>query len=365
MKRRAAIFFLWLLAGLPARAHDPGLSTAQGRVLEDTITMIVGFSPADAQLLLPAEVRPKRGWSPAEFAAALKPLNGLAGTLWEVRVGDAIIAPREATAEWVTGDNLSFHLVYPRPAGGGRIFFRARQFERLPLGHREFVTFEDQLGGLLARKLLSGKSDSIEFDPPRAVANAAPQATQAPPTFGEFLKLGVVHIWTGYDHLLFLFALLLVCRSFRSIVTIVSCFTLAHSITLAVATLGWIDLPGRFVEPAIAASIVFVGVENLFRRGAEPRGRWAVTFGFGLIHGLGFASVLRDLGVGRGGQGLAVPLVSFNLGVEVGQVVIAAIVLPTVWRLRKNDAFALRGVPILSGLVAALGAWWWLERVWL
>src|SRR5262245_29413295 len=181
-------------------------------------------------------------------------------------------------------------------------------------------------------------------------------------TFWAFIKLGVEHIWTGYDHLLFLFALLVVCRSFRSIVAIVSCFTVAHSLTLALATLNIVNLPSRLVEAAIAASIVFVGVENLWRRGEEPRGRWALTFAFGLIHGFGFASVLRDLGVGAGPQGIVMPLFTFNLGVELGQVAIAALVLPIVWQLRKTEGFVRFGVPALSGLVALAGTYWLLER---
>ena len=161
---------------------------------------------------------------------------------------------------------------------------------------------------------------------------------------------------------MFLFALLVVCRSFRSIVAIITCFTLAHSITLALATLEVVNLPSRFVEAAIAASIVFVGLENVVRRGEEPKGRWALTFAFGLIHGFGFASVLKDLGVGQGGQGLAMPLFTFNAGVEIGQVVVAACVLPIVWKLRKNEKFLRRGVPALSAAVAAAGLYWFLER---
>ena len=96
--------------------------------------------------------------------------------------------------------------------------------------------------------------------------------------------------------------------------------------------------------------------------GEEPRGRWALTFGFGLIHGFGFASVLRDLGVGGAGGGIALPLFTFNLGVELGQIVIAAAVLPVVWRLRKNEKFVARGVPALSAAVALAGLYWLLER---
>lgn len=177
-----------------------------------------------------------------------------------------------------------------------------------------------------------------------------------------FVRLGVEHIWTGYDHLLFLLALLAVCASFRASVRVISCFTLGHSLTLALATLDWVNLPARLAEPLIAASIVYVGVENLLRRGAEPRGRGALTFGFGLIHGFGFASVLRELGVGVNGSALTLPLFSFNLGVELGQIAIAAVVLPLLWQLRKWEWFLRRGVPAISALVALAGLYWLVAR---
>jgi HupE / UreJ protein len=107
---------------------------------------------------------------------------------------------------------------------------------------------------------------------------------------------------------------------------------------------------------------VFVGAENLVRRGAEPPGRWALTFVFGLIHGFGFAGILRDLGLGSAKGGILMPLFSFNLGVELGQVAIAGVVLPVLWRLRKKEAFLVRGVPALSLLVALMGLYWLLAR---
>jgi hypothetical protein len=100
---------------------------------------------------------------------------------------------------------------------------------------------------------------------------------------------------------------------------VITCFTLAHSVTLGLAALDFVTLSPRLVEPLIAASIVFVGVENLLRRD-DPRGRWALTLAFGLIHGFGFAGVLKDAGLGSSGAALLVPLFSFNLGVELGQV---------------------------------------------
>jgi hydrogenase/urease accessory protein HupE len=228
------------------------------------------------------------------------------------------------------------------------------------------VIISDERGSVLTKKLLKAEDVTIEVplapSAPGGTGTGAVAPAAEQPTFWEFVKLGVEHIWTGYDHLLFLFALLVVCRTFGSIVAIISCFTVAHSLTLALATLNVVNLPSRFVEAAIAASIVFVGAENLWRRGEEPRGRWALTLAFGLIHGFGFASVLRDLGVGSGAGGIVMPLFTFNLGVELGQIAIAAVVLPIVWQLRKREGFVRVGVPVFSAMVALAGLYWMLQR---
>ncbi|MEO5959735.1 MAG: HupE/UreJ family protein [Opitutaceae bacterium] len=364
---RRILILTVFVAGSIARvyAHDPGISTAQGKLENGALELSVGFAPADAQELLPAAARTSAKWTEREFEAAKAQLEVLAPDLWEVRLGGELVTVREARVQLATGDSLNFHVIYPCPTGS-RLTLRARKLGELPPGHRQFLIVSDERGSTVAKKLLSAKDDTVEIaavEPGQAGGAAArPAASKERTTFWEFVWLGMEHIWKGYDHLLFLFALLLVCRSFRSIVAIISCFTLAHSLTLALATLEVVKLPSRFVEPAIAASIVFVGVENLMRRGAEPRGRWALTFAFGLIHGFGFASVLRELGVGGSGQGLAMPLFTFNLGVEVGQVAVASVVLPLIWQMRKNEKFVRVGVPVLSALVAAAGAWWFLER---
>lgn len=371
MRMGSGILVLGLVAGISLLcAHDPGISTAQAERRADALSLTTGFAPADVQHLLPPAARGEGAWTQAEFDAAHDRLLALAAGLWEVRSGDMSLTPRAPRVQLLPGDNVSFDLVYPLARGGEKLTLRAVRLGELPSGHRQFVIVADERGSTLAKKLLSARDDSVEVPPAAAGSVPAPawnKVESAPPesdapTFWGFLRLGVEHIWTGYDHLLFLFALLVVCRSIRSIVAIVSCFTLAHSITLALATLNDVNLPPRLVEPAIAASIIFVGVENLLRRGAEPRGRWALTFVFGLIHGFGFASVLRDLGVGQGGGGIALPLLSFNLGVELGQIVVALVVLPLVWRWRKNEKFVTRGVPALSALVAAAGLYWLLER---
>jgi hydrogenase/urease accessory protein HupE len=176
----------------------------------------------------------------------------------------------------------------------------------------------------------------------------------------RFVVMGIEHILTGYDHLAFLLALLLAGGSLRSNAKIITSFTAAHSLTLALATFGFVNIPPTIVEPVIAASVVFVGVENLIRR--RLAARWLVTFGFGLVHGLGFASTLRDLGIGALGARAAMPLLSFNLGVELAQIAIAALVLPLVWRLEQRPAFTLKHVPALSLLITFAGVYWFLSR---
>jgi len=141
---------------------------------------------------------------------------------------------------------------------------------------------------------------------------------------------------------------------------IITSFTIAHSITLAVATLGWVSISPRIVEPLIAVSIAYVGLENIFRR--DLNRRWLLTFGFGLIHGFGFASVLREMGIGSAVGGVTLPLLSFNLGVEIGQIAIASLVLPVIWNLRRRVFFVARFAPACSIMIALAGAYWLVVR---
>ena len=117
----------------------------------------------------------------------------------------------------------------------------------------------------------------------------------------------------------------------------------------------------RVVEPLIAASIAYVGLENIFHRTLEYR--WLLTFAFGLVHGFGFASALRDLGIGAGGRPIAIPLLSFNLGVELGQISIACLALPILQKLRNSSFFMPRYVPVCSLLVSLVGVFWFFQRV--
>jgi hydrogenase/urease accessory protein HupE len=192
----------------------------------------------------------------------------------------------------------------------------------------------------------------------------------------DFIGSGVEHIFTGYDHLAFLIGLLLVAAIRRRegggweprglkpgivyVVRIVTAFTVAHSITLIAAALGWISLPTRFVESAIAASIVYVALENVVR--GDPKGRWVLTFLFGLVHGLGFASLLANILPPRQ---VVVPLLAFNLGIEIGQLSIVALLYPVLHLTSKRAPDRYRRVVILGGsvVIGLLGLLWLVERV--
>ncbi len=199
--------------------------------------------------------------------------------------------------------------------------------------------------------------------PPEPTKSEQTRPAERPNGFGSFFILGVEHILTGYDHLLFLFGLLLVRTRFRSLLAIITAFTIAHSITLAIAALGvWTPSP-RWVEPAIALSIAYVGVDNLIleRKKKSAEKRWRITFPFGLIHGFGFASVLRQVGLPRS----AIPsaLVGFNLGVELGQLAVLALLLPAIALIRRKTWFDTWVVPAASVLVILAGLVWFVARV--
>jgi hydrogenase/urease accessory protein HupE len=174
--------------------------------------------------------------------------------------------------------------------------------------------------------------------------------------------LGVEHILIGFDHLCFLLALLLVAVRTREVVALVTTFTIAHSLTLAAAALGLISLSPRLVEPLIAASIIYVAVENLVLR-RQPPYRLAVVFGFGLVHGLGFAGILAERLPGVTGAAVIPPLLAFNAGVELGQLAVAACLVPLIRMARAQPRIAPKLQPTLSLLIAMAGVVWFFQRV--
>jgi hypothetical protein len=184
-------------------------------------------------------------------------------------------------------------------------------------------------------------------------------AAPVPSGWTRFIAMGIEHILGGVDHLLFLLALLALTRGFWSTVKIVTAFTVAHSVTLSLAALDLVHLPSLVVEPLIAASIVWVAVENLVAPAGAGR-RWLVAALFGLVHGLGFASALSELELPR--AALVRALVGFNLGVELGQLAFVVVVMPPlVWASRPDRLPRLPQV--LSVIVALAGAVWLVARL--
>ena len=183
-----------------------------------------------------------------------------------------------------------------------------------------------------------------------------------------YLMHGIEHILFGYDHLLFIFALILIVPNLRMLVMTVTAFTLAHSITLALATLGVVHVPGPPVEATIALSILLLACEIIRARGGQPsltaRWPWLVAFSFGLLHGFGFAGALSEIGLPRGDIPLA--LFTFNVGVEIGQLAFIAVVLALLAAARRlpvPDALSRRAQPVATYAIGTIAAFWFVERV--
>jgi hypothetical protein len=240
----------------------------------------------------------------------------------------------------------------------------------LTLNYRLLFDLDALHRGLL-RLSLDGTTQTAVLSPDRAEQRFVAGEVSRLSAFGQYLVEGIWHIWIGFDHILFLLSLLLPAvlvhevgrwrgvAKFREalveVLWVVTAFTVAHSITLSLAALGLISLPSRLVESAIAASVVLAAANNL-KPLVEHR-RWMVAFGFGLIHGFGFASVLAELGLPQ--ETLVVSLLGFNLGVEIGQLAIVAVFLPVAFALRATP-FYRRGVFVGGSLVTLLIALIWL-----
>jgi hydrogenase/urease accessory protein HupE len=340
-------------------AHDPGLSSLTIRQRPDRVEAALTLAVKDAAQLIELDDDHDGRVTQAEFARARSRLEtALARQL--VLASDGKVAKAHVVRSHLDGNNNVEVDLHFQAADSSSLEVQSRLIASLPLGHRQYLQVQNSAGEPVLEKLLSAATDraTAQF----AANNAKVSTRETGNSFTDFVVLGVKHILTGYDHLLFLFALLVVARGFISSLSIITSFTIAHSITLAAATFNVAQIPSRVIEPLIAASIIFVGVENLLHSGV-PKARQVATFGFGLIHGFGFASVLREMGLGAGTGGVALPLFSFNLGVEIGQIMVAAVALPVIWKLRANPLFIARWAPACSAAVVLLGSFWFVERI--
>lgn len=244
-------------------------------------------------------------------------------------------------------DEVVLALVFRCASAPSQIHIAYRLFFGVDPGHRALGTIDAGRGP--EEYLLDRAFADIEV----SVAEPGPSLA----SFGRFVRLGIEHILAGLDHVLFVAALLLGGGSFLALVRVVTAFTLAHSLTLSLAWFGVLDLPSRPVEILIAASVAYVAIENALSRGASHR--WLVAFGFGLVHGLGFFGVLRELDLAR--EHAVATLLGFNLGVEIGQLAIVAVIYPlVVWIMAQR--WSRRATVSASLVILAVALLWIFER---
>lgn len=256
------------------------------------------------------------------------------------------VARLEGAALLVRGE-----LVCTRPLAGSRVGLKGIE-----------ASFTD---ALLRIAPLDGPPQAERLTPARPVVEVAtrPDRWQVAWTY---LVLGVEHILAGYDHLLFVVALVLLLMRPWTVVKAATAFTVAHSITLAGTTMGLLGLAQAPVEATIALSIVFLAVEIVKRREGHPRLSeripWVIAFGFGLLHGFGFAGALREIGLPDGEVPMA--LLTFNLGVEVGQLLIIAATLALIALVRKARPAALRPATVAASYaIGTIASFWFIERM--
>lgn len=342
-----AVAALLLLRAGPARAHAVNVATAEVAVRERAVEIELSVNLFELDLLLGLDRDRSGAVEQAELEAARDRITEYLSRHVEVDCG-GVALPLELHRLGVgrSGDSRSVALLglrFARAGGRGDLRIRCDPLSDLGPDHRTLAVISRGAG---AEPFVF--RSGVEY----RVAGAAVESHVT-----QFLALGVLHIFTGYDHVLFLVGLLLAVRGLLEVLKVVTSFTVAHSLTMSLAVLGQLQPPSRWIETGIAASIAYVAVENLLRR--APRRRWLVSLGFGLVHGFGFATVLLDMSLPR--ADMAVSLLAFNGGVEMGQLAIVLVVFPLVRLLWRTAAYA-RVVSTTSALLLAVGLFWIWQR---
>ena len=350
MRRFGLLLALLVCAGAPAAAHPVPFSYLDLRLGADgvsgTLTVHV-FDAAHDLSIEPVE----RLLDPAIAGSREGALTALLASRIAIAAGDAPLRIVWGPLE-VLADTQSLRL----PFSGGRVRpsivrLEAAVFPYDPK-HQTFVNvYEDS--ALRQQVILDASRTSFDY------YSGSPRGTLA--VVLRFVGAGIHHILIGPDHILFLVGLLLLGGSIRRLALVVTAFTVAHSITLSVAALNLVSPPAAVVEPLIALSIVYVGVDNLMVRGGRDLRGW-IAFVFGLVHGFGFASVLREMDLPP--RALGWSLFSFNLGVEVGQLLVVVLVASALTALRHRSEAAGRRLAFAGSLVVVLaGTFWFVQRV--
>ena len=337
---------------VPARAHPVPFSYVDIRIDPGTIDLTLVVHVFDAAHELGVDP-PELLLDPSVLSLQGTKLVALLRSRLQIAAGDRTLTEGAWSAAEALPDRQSVRLRarYQTSGAPGSVTITATLFPYDP-AHQTFLNFYED-GALTSQTILDGNHPRLEhFAGSRQGVFAV---------IRKFVAAGIHHILIGPDHLLFLVGLLLLGGSVRHLLLVVSSFTLAHSITLSLAALNVVTPPARVIEPAIALSIVYVGVDNLMvGRGRDVRA-W-IAFAFGFIHGFGFANVLREMNLPS--QALGWSLFSFNLGVEIGQLLVVVLVASALAALRSSNETASRRLAFAGSLAVILvGAFWFVQRV--
>ena len=264
---------------------------------------------------------------------------------------------RLLTPEWMPSEilpdrqSVRLHLHYPVTSPPGTVAIDTVMFPYDPM-HQTFINmYEGET--LTSQMIVDAKHPHLDY------FAGSRQGVFA--VVKKFVPAGIHHILIGPDHLLFLVGLLLLGGSVRTLLVVVTSFTVAHSITLSLAALNIVTPPARLIEPAIALSIVYVGADNILAQGGRDVRGW-IAFTFGFIHGFGFASVLREMDLPR--RALGWSLFSFNVGVEIGQLFVVVLAATAFAMLRARSEWARKHLAFAGSIVViAAGAFWFVQRV--
>jgi hydrogenase/urease accessory protein HupE len=352
-------FSLYCIGLHNVSAHDPGLSSLKISQTNNDVFFVLTFARGDIEELISIDQNEDSTISQTELQQARPQLQDLSRDVLQCTFSNAPLA-LSALGEVKVDDQNNIEFYHHLSRVSGELGIESLLLPKLPLGHRQFVSVYDTSNQLTGSFLLSASNNRFTFSVSDRPDVELP--SNSGNDFKIFLGLGVKHILIGYDHLLFLLGLLLLPVRWTTLVKIITSFTLAHSITLALAALKKVEISSSLVEPAIALSICYVGLENLWNK-KTIQWRWVLTFFFGLIHGFGFAGVLSELGLGQSGSQLAVRLIAFNLGVEFGQLIFAACALPLLYWAHKHPKFDKIGIPVISITITLAGLYWFVERV--
>jgi hydrogenase/urease accessory protein HupE len=345
---------LLVLAGMPAYAHNAGVSSSEISVNGRVVTVEINALARDYEKA--AGVRISEAGSGSVNSVALAVMTpsvlGYVRTNVEVLSDDVACEPDGGKA-FPADTHVTVTLVWTCP-NGGALRYRLSLFQDIDPSAQHFVSL----------KIEGGKQEFVldKNTPELALSDGMPANFQVA---RHFLTAGVEHIFLGYDHIAFLIAIILWTSRLWPVVKAVTAFTVAHSITLSLAALDVVRIPGAIIEPAIAASIIYVAVENFTTR--EAGKRWRETFVFGLLHGFGFASALEELGLPK--VKLITALAAFNCGVEIGQVLIVATAFGLLsavdrWQISgaSGPARSAALVHTVSFAIVLLGSYWFVSR---